>query len=177
MIYVDNRASAGFEALKELISTFPDYRNSFIQFGDYTSIYAQSLLFDAFYNHNVSLALYLLGIGREEHPFFIFFFAAFEGAYNDDDPHELSEKIQILDAFNTGYNFTEKFKSDYKMLKECGYIDPDNRCVSHKQTIKNLIIFNQYVQMRGLSAHTLFGEVEYNRLKKIIPDLTEAGEF
>ena len=59
------------------------------------------------------------------------------------------------------------------MLKECGYIDPK---YPDALTIKNLIIFNQYVQMRGMSAHELFGKVEYTRLKNIIPELTEVGE-
>ena len=174
MIYVDNRASAGFEVLKELISTFPSYRESYIALEN--NDFATSLLFSAYYDHHMPLALYLIDMGREQHPFYTFFLYAFESSYYDDYSHEFSEKIEILDAINNGYNFTEKFKSDYIMLKQHEMINPQNPCQSHKLTIKNLIIFNHYVKMREMSTNELFGEVEYNRLKKIIPELTEVAE-
>lgn len=166
-----NKTPAGFEVLKELISAFPGYRESFIPFEN--GNWAASLLHDAFYDHHVLLAIHLIGLGREEHPFFTFFPYAFENDFYDDKSQEFSEKISILDAINSGYNFVEKFKSDYEILKQRGFIDHESNCQEHKLTIKNLIVFNKYVLIREMSPKELFGELEYDRLKGLIPELTQ----
>ena len=133
-----------------------------------------SLLFHAYYDHHMPLALYLIGMGRDEHPLHTFFLYAFEDNWYDHKSHEYDEKISILDAINKTYNFEETFKADYQMLKHNGSLQI-NSGYSHWRKghliIENLIIFEKYVQTKKMSTKQLLGDEEYSRLIALIPHL------
>ena len=158
--------------VKELIATFPEYRHTWKVCEN--GLCSISLFSNAINSHHVALAIHVIGMGQEEHPFYVFFHCAFIPDFYDEahEPYEFGEKIQILDAINTRYNFAELFKSDYELLKEDGFVNGQNTQES-TLTTKNLIIFFQYIHMRGMSTNELFEEVEYDRLKEMIPELNE----
>lgn len=170
---VTNPKSEGFAVLKELIATFSDYRASFSLLDHRSDVWAASLLYDAYYCHQVDIAIYLCNMGRDQHPFLTFFPYAFEYDFYEDKSHEFEEKIQILDAINNGYNFRETFRTDYELIKQHFFYEDFSDTQEYKLVIKNIIIFDQYVQMNGMSTIQLLGELEYNRVKKIIPELAK----
>ena len=57
---------------------------------------------------------------------------------------DFDEKVQVLDAIRQNYNFEEKFKSDYRILKENGVVDPESRAFPPILCTRNLKIVNQY---------------------------------
>ena len=160
---------------------------------DLNAMDSHSLLYAALFDYHTNLAIFIISLAKEHHPFFLFFQLCFDiddgnnkffkANYPDLEKFEFEDKIRILDAIRESYDFEQKFKEDYKLTKENFGLDSD-RLISASAgkkksmlglTVENLKIFNYYCKLRGIDPEKLFGQEEYKYLKTTIPDFDKVS--